>query len=113
MSRRPGELNKIVADITDRYRRAGYLLSYAVLPEQSVKSGDRQHPSDRGAQSSVRVVGDARLASAVRPVAGELMSDHPLRAASLERSLAIIRDLPGVTVKDAKFSARSEADPQK
>ena len=49
----------------------------------------------------------------LRPYArslSELMSDRPLRAASLERSLAIIRDLPGVTVKDATL-ARSEADP--
>ena len=33
------ELDKIAADITERYRRAGYLLSYAVVPEQSVSSG--------------------------------------------------------------------------
>jgi len=104
------ELNKIVADITDRYRRAGYLLSYAVLPEQSVESGIVSIRVIEGLISSVRVVGDARLASAVRPVAERLMSDRPLRAASLERSLAIIRDLPGVTVKDATL-ARSEADP--
>ena len=33
------ELNKIVAAISERYRREGYLLSYATLPAQSVQSG--------------------------------------------------------------------------
>jgi len=33
------ELDKIAANITQMYRRSGYLLSYAVVPEQSVSSG--------------------------------------------------------------------------
>ena len=41
------------------------------------------------------------------------MSDRPLRAASLERSLAIIRDLPGVTVKDATLRSLRGRSSQK
>ena len=38
------ELDKIASDITDHYRNAGYILSYATVPEQSVASGIRPDP---------------------------------------------------------------------
>jgi len=104
------ELDKIAADITDRYRRAGYLLSYAVLPAQSVASGIVNIRVVEGFIADVHVEGDARAAEAVRAVAAELREDRPLRTSALERVLGIIRDMPGVTVRDTRIS-RSPADP--
>ena len=71
------ELDKIVADITDRYRRAGYLLSYAVLPEQSVQSGIVNIRVVEGYIGDVRLEGDRRSSTAVRPVAERLQSGSP------------------------------------
>jgi hemolysin activation/secretion protein len=105
------ELNKIVADITDRYRRAGYLLSYAVLPEQSVASGIVNIRVVEGFISDVRVEGTGYAARSAKAAAEALLKDRPLRTSTLERSLAIIRKIPGVTVKDATLS-RSPNDPQ-
>jgi hemolysin activation/secretion protein len=104
------QLDKIAADITARYRRAGYLLSYAVLPAQSVASGIVNIRVVEGFIADVRVEGDARTAAAVGAVAAQLHEDRPLRTSALERVLGIIRDMPGVTVSDTRIS-RSAADP--
>jgi hemolysin activation/secretion protein len=104
------ELNTIVASITDRYRRAGYLLSYAVLPEQSVASGIVTIRVVEGFVSRVQVEGDPLFAPAVRSIAERLRGDRPLRTSTLERVLSLIRETPGVTVKDASLR-RSPADP--
>jgi hemolysin activation/secretion protein len=105
------ELNRIVTDITNRYRRAGYLLSYAVLPEQSVTSGIVNIRVVEGFISDVRIEGDTRSASAAKAAAVQLLEDRPLRNSRLERSLAIIRKIPGATLKDATLS-RSVNDPR-
>lgn len=104
------ELYKIAADITDRYRRAGYLLSYAVVPEQAVESGIVNIRVVEGYISNVRVQGDARITPVVLSIARQLRSDRPLRTSSLERALGLIRKLPGVVVRDSTLD-RSSRDP--
>ena len=104
------ELDKIAADITDRYRRAGYLLSYAMVPEQSVQSGIVRIRVVEGYVDRVRIEADARSAAAVRSIAKGLHEDRPLRTSTLERLLGLMRDVPGVIVSDTKLS-RSPSDP--
>ncbi len=104
------ELDKIVADITSRYRRAGYLLSYAVLPEQSVQSGIVNIRVVEGYIGEFHIEGDRRSSTAIRPVAERLKADRPLRTATLERTLGLARDIPGVVVSDARLT-RSAGDP--
>jgi hemolysin activation/secretion protein len=104
------ELDKIVADITGRYRRAGYLLSYAVLPEQSVHSGIVTIRVIEGFIGAVRIEGDPRFAAAVKPIAARLQTERPLRGPTLERELTLIRDIPGLTLRDTKLS-RSADEP--
>ena len=106
------ELNTIVAEITARYRRAGYLLSYAVLPEQSVQSGIVTIRVVEGYVANVRIEGDARAAAAVRPLTTPLLHERPLRAATLERALGLARDVSGVQVADTQLS-RSPDDPSR
>jgi hemolysin activation/secretion protein len=104
------ELGKIAADITERYRRAGYFLSYAVLPEQSVRSGIIRIRVVEGYIEKVRIQGDMRTAAAVRGIGERLGAERPLRAATLERSMGLARDIPGVFVADTQIS-RSPLDP--
>ena len=104
------ELDKIAADITDRYRRAGYLLSYAMVPEQSVQSGIVRIRVVEGYVDRVRIEADARTAAAVRSIAKGLHEDRPLRTSTLERLLGLMRDVPGVIVSDTRLS-RSPSDP--
>jgi hemolysin activation/secretion protein len=104
------ELDRITADITERYRRAGYVLSYAVLPEQSVESGIVRIRVVEGYIDKIRLEGAGRSAGAVRDIARRLGTERPLRKSTLERGLGLMRDLPGVIVTDARLS-RSPRDP--
>jgi hemolysin activation/secretion protein len=104
------ELDKIAADITERYRHAGYLLSYAMVPEQFVQSGIVRIRVVEGYVEKVRIEGDRRSATAVRALAARLSADRPLRKSTLERLLGLMRDVPGVVVSDTRLS-RSPRDP--
>ena len=104
------ELDAIVARITARYRQAGYFLSYASVPEQSVQSGIVGIRVVEGYVGDVRVEGAGRSTQAVQQIARQLVNDRPLRTATLERVLGLIRDFPGLTVIETKIS-RSPADP--
>lgn len=102
------ELEKIAADITARYRSAGYPLSYAMIPEQSVVSGIVRIRVIEGYIGNVRVEGDATAVAAVRAVTARLTRERPLKARTLERALGLARDLPGVLVGDAQISRATE-----
>jgi hemolysin activation/secretion protein len=104
------ELDRITAAITEQYRRSGYLLSYAVLPEQSVESGIVRIRVIEGYVDKIRLQGAGKSAAAVRDIARRLAADRPLRKGTLERALGLMRDLPGVIVTDARLS-RSPQDP--
>ena len=97
------ELDKIAADITERYRRAGYLLSYAVVPEQSVSSGIVWIRVIEGFIGKVRIAGSSRSAAAVRELAERLGAERPLRRATLERTLGLVRDIPGIVLTDTRI----------
>lgn len=104
------QLNQIVANITDHYRRAGYLLSYATLPKQSVQSGIIRIRVVEGFIGEVRLEGDGSSANAVRAIAEQLRLERPLRMSTLERALGLMRESPGVVVTDVRIS-RSAEDP--
>lgn len=106
----PAELARITADITARYRRAGYLLSYATLPEQSVQSGIVRIRIVEGFVDEIAVEGADSSVAKARVIAERLRSDRPLRSSTLERTLGLIRDLPGLVVSDVRIS-RSPQDP--
>lgn len=104
------EVNKIASDITQRYREAGFLLSYAVVPEQSVQSGIVRIRVVEGFVGNVRLAGKKRPAMAVHGIFEKLTSERPLRRETLERAIALGRDVPGVIVSDVRIS-RSLQDP--
>ncbi len=104
------ELEKIAVGVTQHYRREGFLLSYAVVPKQSVQSGIVRIQVVEGFIEKLRIVADKRSAAAVLRVVERLTAERPLRTSTLERTLGIVRDMPGVVLKDARIS-RSPADP--
>ena len=104
------ELDKIVAGITERYRRAGYLLSYAMLPAQAVQSGIVRVRIIEGFIDEVRIEGAGPSSKAAQSIAERLRAEHPLRYSTLERALGLVREAPGVVVTDIRIS-RTAGDP--
>ena len=97
------ELDQIAANITERYRQAGYLLSYAVIPEQEVQSGIVRIRVIEGFVGNVRLAGNARAAKAVSGIFAGLARERPLRLKSLERAISLAREVPGVTLGEVRI----------
>ena len=106
------ELDLIVSAITQKYREAGYLLSYAVLPEQSVTSGIVRIRVVEGFIEDVRFEGTSRSIAAAKGIADLLKSERPVRGATMEHAIGLIRDLPGTGLGDVSLS-RLPGDPSR
>lgn len=106
------ELDRIVGAITQKYREAGYLLSYAVLPEQSVASGIVRIRVVEGFIEDVRFEGTSRSIAAAKGIADLLKTERPVRGATMEHAIGLIRDLPGTGLGDVSLS-RLPGDPSR
>ena len=103
-------LAAIATRITDHYRRAGYFLSYAMVPPQDVNAGIVRIVVVEGRISQVQVDGGGASTSAIEAIARPLIASGPLRTATLERTIGLVRDFNGVVVADVSL-ARLPDDP--
>lgn len=95
-----GELNKIAADITAHYRNAGYILTRAVIPPQKINKGAVKIRIVEGFVADVQLRGDVGSSDSVLyQYAEKIKSAKPLDAATLERYLLLMEDLPGVEAR--------------
>jgi len=103
------KLSEMADRITERYRQTGYLLSYATVPTQDVQAGMVRLSIVEGRIGNIIVKGAGADQLAVEAIAAPLLADTPLRASTLERTIGLVRDFPGLRVIDATL-ARSGAD---
>jgi len=94
-----GELQTGVNRITRVYREQGYPLARAYIPAQEIDGGIVQIAVMEGHYGEVSLSNTSRVAdSALTPLAA-LQPGEAVRSASLERSLLLLSDIPGVDVK--------------
>jgi hemolysin activation/secretion protein len=98
------KLAEMAARITDRYRHAGYLLSYAAVPAQAVEAGMVRLAVSEGRIDTVTIEGAGPDQAALEAITEPLLSDAPLRGSTLERAIGLIRDFPGLKVTDVSLS---------
>ncbi len=93
-------LNNLADRITAAYRAEGYLLSQAVLPEQTIADGAVRILVIEGFIATLGVEGGAanQQATAARLFA-PTAADRPLRLTTLERSVLLSRDTFGGSVE--------------
>ena len=98
----PAELLVLAEQLTDRYRRDGYLLSEVVVPEQSVTNGVVSLVATEGYVAEVRIQGgeDIPLAE-FEPFIEPIRKERPATANVLERNLFLMNDLGGLSVSSA------------
>lgn len=98
-----------VADkVTTHYRKAGYVLSRAVVPAQKISGGVFRIQVIEGYISNVIIKGDIKNERIFDGFVRKLKADRPLTAAKLERYLLLANDLAGVT---ASGTLRPGAEP--
>ncbi len=101
------EVTVLTDRITAMYRRKGYFLSRAIAPAQNASAGVLRIEIAEGYVSEVIVEGNAP--AALKRRLNVLIGQRPLRLVSLERILALVGDLPGVSI----VSSRLEPDIEK
>jgi len=94
------ELNDVAARITAYYRRQGYLLSRAYIPAQDVRDNTVEIAVIEGHLAEILVTNESPVAgSLITRYMEYLRSTGPVEGHSLERSLLLLSDLPGVEVR--------------
>lgn len=93
-----GDLRQLAERITQHYRERGYLLTRAYLPAQEVKSGEVVIAILEGHLGAVNVNNQAEVGGAALAPLEQLRTGEVTRSETLERSLLLVSDLPGVEV---------------
>ena len=88
--------------ITAAYRNAGYALSFAVVPAQSIESGNFRIQIVEGRLEGLAITGP-RISKLVRDRIADAFSviepGQPTLISELERFLLLVNDIPGVTAR--------------
>jgi hemolysin activation/secretion protein len=93
-------LQKLVRDVSVKYRTAGYILSRAILPPQVIKGGAVKVQVVEGFISQVTLKGKTASVKPLLEAYGKhIMQQRPLNVSTLERYALLANDLPGVAVK--------------
>ena len=85
----------IAAQITQRYREAGYVLSYAYIPDQEIAQGNIIIAVVEGYIGHVTVEGDDLNESITQEYIARITSQKPIKERHLESTLLRLNDLPG------------------
>jgi hemolysin activation/secretion protein len=96
---RLGDIWRLAAAITQRYRAEGHFLSRAFVPAQSVKGGDIEIRVIEGYISDVTIEGAAAPSFIADAYAQKLMAQRPITADALESFMLRLEDLPGVSYR--------------
>ena len=95
-----GEIVTVLRDITARYKKAGYALSFALLPEQNTADGLLTIVLVEGyiARQEI-VIEDEDVKARVAKLAARMQAEKPLTTATFERYLKLIEATPGYRFK--------------
>lgn len=102
------------ARVSKAYAQKGYALSFAVVPQQEIKDGIVTirviegfvaDVSLSGAALPAGLLGDTKAAVDAR--LGHVTAQRPITAATLERSLLLVNDIPGLSAR-ATFAPAAE-----
>ncbi len=90
---------QIAARITRHYREAGYLLSYAYVPDQEVTDGSVTIAIAEGYIGDVKIEGEDRNARITSKYVERLKAERPITDKTLESVLLRLNDLPGTNYR--------------
>lgn len=90
------ELYKVAERITRYYRQQGYVLARAFIPAQPVEQGVVEILVSEGRLGNISVHQEAKLGGAALAPLENLKKGDVARADTLERSLLLLSDVPGI-----------------
>ena len=101
----------IAAEMTNKFRNTGYILTQVVVPPQTIQGGAVNLKVVEGYIDQVVVegAGTERENKTVREYAGHIRTGKALNVRELERYLLLINDLPGVEARSVLSPSRNKA----
>ena len=103
------EIYVLANALTTRYRNDGYILSQVIVPAQSVESGVVRLQAIEGYVSEVQFEGmEVEPGDLLHAYAQKIQAQRPLRAATLERYLLLMNDLPGAFVRATLLPSKTQ-----
>ena len=91
------EVMAVAEAIEAKYRDAGYLLTRAFVPPQRSKIGVFKIKVVEGFIKDIVIEGvDGDLKSRITSMLAFIQSEHPIKAATVERALLLVNELPGI-----------------
>lgn len=94
------DLIEATRDITRRYQKDGYLLSYAFLPQQSFDKGTVRVVLVEGYIKDYQLQGDVgRVKGLLDKLVAKLQAERPLTRKTFERYTTLMSRIPGVTLQ--------------
>ncbi len=90
---------QIAARITRHYREAGYLLSYAYVPDQELADGTVKIAIAEGYIGEVRIDGEDKNARITRQYIERIKAERPINDKTLESILLRLNDLPSTSYR--------------
>jgi hemolysin activation/secretion protein len=100
-----GQIQEATLRITQRYRKAGYLLARAYLPPQKMVEGALLISVLEGNLADVQVENKSRVNDGhVKSVLADIEKGIPAQSKYLDRAVLLLGDTPGVGSVDARLS---------
>jgi hemolysin activation/secretion protein len=94
------DLYTIASQITKLYRRDGYILSLAIVPEQTIKNGEARLQVIEGYIEKVEIEGaPPNQLKRIQGFTNKITASRPLQLKDLERNLLLANDLAGLKSK--------------
>ncbi|SDJ33660.1 Hemolysin activation/secretion protein [Pseudomonas delhiensis] len=87
------EVNAVAGEITQRYRKAGFLLARAYVPQQRLEGGQLLIQVFEGKVNEVRFEGPSN--KALERYADNIRQEVPPKSATIERNLLLMNDVSG------------------
>lgn len=99
------ELKKLLSAVTGVARQRGYIFAKSSIPDQAMTAGVLHVQLDLGHIDEVNIVGvQSRDVEAIlRPLIG-----HPPKVSELDRQLALVADLPGMSVGQPAYALKGD-----
>jgi hemolysin activation/secretion protein len=94
------DLYAIATKITQFYRQNGYVLSFAVVPEQTITEGKARIQVIEGYIEKIELEGAPKpQLERIEAIANNILVSRPLKAKDLERYLLLVNDLAGIKAR--------------
>lgn len=103
------DINTIISIITDAYRKKGYFVARAYLPQQTISNNILQIGILEGNYGKIKLLNDSSTSSSIlEQYIHNIDKSKSINIQEVERAVLLLNDMSGVKVKSARLSAGSK-----